>query len=169
MGGRAVPSVSRFLPEGMHSVAAAWVESQCTPHGMAGCAPAQAHTAALQLRQSRELGSIGHGPACLKAVSDDQDRQTKPCSPACSKLESAQMQVRPLQYAVSPVAQKAGSTHLSDPASKLCCVGQRGRQEHHPDGSGQEDDGLLPDHPPLPVLHVVHLIKHHPRHLPQQL
>ena len=33
----------------------------------------------------------------------------------------------------------------------------------------QEDDGLLPHHAAFAVLHVVHLVEDHPRHLPQQL
>lgn len=54
---------------------------------------------------------------------------------------------------------------VAHPASKLAGIGQRGRQEHHANAFGQEDDGLLPHHASLPVLHVMDLVKDHPCHL----
>lgn len=58
---------------------------------------------------------------------------------------------------------------VAHPACKLAGVGQRGGQEHHAHAFGQKDDGLFPYHPPLPVLHVVHLVKDDPCNFPQQL
>lgn len=58
---------------------------------------------------------------------------------------------------------------MANPACKLAGVGQSGRQEHHAYSLGQEDDSFLPNHSPLTVLHVVHLIKDDPCHLSQQL
>ena len=58
---------------------------------------------------------------------------------------------------------------VGHPGGKLDGVGQRSRQEHHLGLLRQEDDGLLPDHAALPVLHVVHLVKDDPGHLPLQL
>lgn len=58
---------------------------------------------------------------------------------------------------------------MAHPASKLAGIGQGGRKEHHAYALGQEDDGLLPHNAPLPVLHVMHLIKDHPGNLSKDL
>ena len=60
-------------------------------------------------------------------------------------------------------------SQLGHPGRELGRIRQGGGQEHHAGVLGQENDGLLPDHPPLAVLHVVDLIKDDPGHLPQDL
>mmetsp|Transcript_106651 Transcript_106651/g.306834 ORF Transcript_106651/g.306834 Transcript_106651/m.306834 type:complete len:360 (-) Transcript_106651:293-1372(-) len=54
----------------------------------------------------------------------------------------------------------------ADPLRELPGVRDRGGQEDQPDGVGQQDNGLLPDHPSVSVSHVVDLIEDHPSHLP---
>lgn len=58
---------------------------------------------------------------------------------------------------------------MGDPRGKLCGIGQRCRKENHSSFLWEKDNGFLPDHAPLPVLHVVHLVKDDPSNFTLQL
>mmetsp|Transcript_50732 Transcript_50732/g.82345 ORF Transcript_50732/g.82345 Transcript_50732/m.82345 type:complete len:260 (+) Transcript_50732:216-995(+) len=61
---------------------------------------------------------------------------------------------------------------MLDPANPLCKlprIGNCGREEHQAHGVWQQNHHLLPDDAPVTVLHVVHLVKDHPCHLPRHI
>ena len=53
----------------------------------------------------------------------------------------------------------AASLSAADPLAELLSVGGGGAEEDQVDGRREHDDDLLPDHPALSVVYVVHLVK----------
>jgi len=58
---------------------------------------------------------------------------------------------------------------LDDPLTELARVWNCRRQERVLDNSGQQDDGLFPDHTSLLVAHVMNFVKNNPRHFSRHL
>mmetsp|Transcript_40497 Transcript_40497/g.95118 ORF Transcript_40497/g.95118 Transcript_40497/m.95118 type:complete len:400 (-) Transcript_40497:590-1789(-) len=57
----------------------------------------------------------------------------------------------------------------ADPVGELHGVGRGRREEDHVDVVGQHDDDLLPDHPTLGIVDVVHLVEDDPLDVPDQV
>ena len=73
---------------------------------------------------------------------------------------AARHHVLPERYRAVLVHDDLGAAaDLGEPVAELLCVGDGGRQRHHPDRLGQVDDDLFPDRAPGPVGEVVHFVE----------